>query len=1683
MKASRSAFFAISLVCAWPVAAQEDISRDYHLNFEGDEGAEGLAPGSPIQSLGEWNGSSANAIVTGQDAYAGAQSLLIPGGASATLSIRPSSDNDAAVFFIDARVRATGPYSTHLETASTRRIPLLNWDLQDGLLALSVNDSEGSHETGVRRRVGADWERMTLRVDPHEEIWDLYLGGVLTVANMKLDIDGESLTGFTISAAPQSSCLVDGVALVADNPLFADADADGISDRYEALNGGQVHGNDRDEDARGNDQTNLENYLAALHALDSDGDGDDIVDGLEALVGSDASRNDAAGVPGLLRRDSWSGLKGDRVAALTRHTRMREGADITDYITRLEQPPGSGDNYATRIRGYLVAPESGDYRFWVSGDNHCELWLSSDDSRFHRALIAKVGRFTGFREWDRYHDQASELISLEAGQSYFIEVFHKEGVGEDHFSVSWQRPSGYREVIEGRYLRAYQPDAADRDDDNLPDSWEIAHGLDPADGHDAQADADGDGASNEQEYRYGMNPRVPDAAGAAGLVRYEVWHDLRGEYPFDLTQHPDFPDHPTQIRYLEQFEAPSEYAENFGARLRAYVRAPETGDYRFHVCGDDRGELWLSTGRKKFGKRLIATLPGPTDWAEWDKYEEQGSSPIRLVKGRVYYLEALHKESAIYDHFSVAWQVPGGQLEVIGGEFLTAYQLDPEDADDDDLKDVDERRHGLVKLSDETHSSRWSAYGDLDGDGVNNVIEIERGTNPAVAEEAHIRTRVRWERWLNLEGYFVSDLTADERFPRHPDEVEYLNRLTTRSSTGDQYGSRIRGYIIAPETDAYRFVISGDNNCEFWLSTGESPFDRELVAQIKGWTRLRRWGDYPSQQSEPRDLEKGRRYYFEILHKEQEGSDYVTIAWETDKLPHQIIEGNHLAPFAPVAGDHDDDGLPDQWERRHGLRPDMPAGDEGSFGDPDGDHLPNYQEFQLGSNPQIPDARGRPGLLLWEKWDGIRGRSVADFVTHPAALREPSEVAYLTEFMAPQGLGDDYASRIRGFIVPPVTGDYSFLLASDDGGELWFSSDGDKFKRRLIAQVESWVSYNQWTQNAAQRSHPIPLTAGQEYYVEVRHKEGIWQDHVSVAWMPPGHTSPEIIPGAYLISYRPHDNDADDDDLPDDWEWRNGLSISDNGSGDAAHGLYGDLDSDGLTNLQEYQRGTRADRIDSDEDGISDFDELHVFGTDPTQSDVGSFGEASSIPGADFSTHQGKWQRLDGRAYSRSSPASADYTWKCSRSGVYLLSVFLTPKENGQVQDNYELLIYLDDQLIRHAEKVIPFGETGEFRALNPFVQTGDHTIRVFLRNTITNRQIFVDRLELSPATGPDEDGNSQPDWIDRLLRISNSISPDRLKSFVSPACLEGTARYPSLVRCSSGTAMLLPNQGWYCNVPLQPGSETATSLTFENGAVVKDLRLQWVPTDVFAANAITVRQGDALLLGSHPAQPRPGVARISIADHAYVLHPDEPGVVHRFHQPGRYHIVSEMENNGPRGDMWVTVIAPPDAGSPVAVKGFLRGLDRGAFDPRANEYDNRLRVFDNGSGAVLFALDKAAIRYIAHRTPAGAVLGATTIRGLDVAHGFDTSISYAENLGDGYHYLDMPIIVSDLYPDIKIRVEIFVGGVLFDDGSTTKTLAYADFDSLGRTVVRFLKAPEVQTAICHRLKVLQNDEFIAYYE
>jgi len=170
-----------------------------------------------------------------------------------------------------------------------------------------------------------------------------------------------------------------------------------------------------------------------------------------------------------------------------------------------------------------------------------------------------------------------------------------------------------------------------------------------------------------------------------------------------------------------------------------------------------------------------------------------------------------------------------------------------------------------------------------------------------------------------------------------------------------------------------------------------------------------------------------------------------------------------------------------------------------------GCRLVKYEAFTVGS-------------ILFEWWAGIgSGVLISDLRKVKTFPFNPTGSKLLTSYdMLPIDWADNYGSRIRGYLQPPETGEYTFWVASDDASELWLSTDTDSMNAVKIAFVAAWTNHNEWGKEPNQKSKPIPLSAGNFYYIESLQKEGGGGDNHTVAWQGPGIPTRTIIAGQYL---------------------------------------------------------------------------------------------------------------------------------------------------------------------------------------------------------------------------------------------------------------------------------------------------------------------------------------------------------------------------------------------------------------------------------------------------------------------------------------------------------------------------------------------------------------------------------------
>jgi len=306
----------------------------------------------------------------------------------------------------------------------------------------------------------------------------------------------------------------------------------------------------------------------------------------------------------------------------------------------------------------------------------------------------------------------------------------------------------------------------------------------------------------------------------------------------------------------------------------------------------------------------------------------------------------------------------------------------------------------------------------------------------------------------------AGSLISDIPVNTPPSASYQLTSFETATNVGNNYGQRIRGYLCVPQNGNYTFYIAGDDRCELWLSTDDDPMKKTKIASVPYYTGVREWNKYASQKSVPIALAAGKKYYIEALHKEGPYSDNLAVGWQSSPTsPISVIPGSNLSPYVPKG----------------------------------------------------------EGKISREYWADVTGSLVINIPLNTP----PTTTSEINTFETATNAANNYGQRIRGYIHPQQSGNYTFYIAGDDRCELWLSTDDDPAKKVKIASVPYYTGVREWNKYSSQQSALVSLIAGRKYYIEALHKEGPYSDNLAVGWQLPSQTTIAVIAGNYLSPFLP----------------------------------------------------------------------------------------------------------------------------------------------------------------------------------------------------------------------------------------------------------------------------------------------------------------------------------------------------------------------------------------------------------------------------------------------------------------------------------------------------------------------------------------------------------------------------------
>ncbi len=230
---------------------------------------------------------------------------------------------------------------------------------------------------------------------------------------------------------------------------------------------------------------------------------------------------------------------------------------------------------------------------------------------------------------------------------------------------------------------------------------------------------------------------------------------------------------------------------------------------------------------------------------------------------------------------------------------------------------------------------------------------------------------ILWEFWYDISGTSVNNLINDPKYPDNPDMSELRESFDSEVDSRDNYGSRVRGYLYPPADGDYEFWVSGDDNCQLWLSTNADPSSAIKICEVPGWSNQYEWAKYAQQKSSFITLQAGKKYYIEALMKEGGGGDSLTAGWGGPVIGEGpvVIDGAYLSPWLGWLTAHNPNPsngveVQDTWSSISWAPGNTAVSQDVYFGDNFDDVNAGAESTSLGNQTETDIVVGFPGFAF-----------------------------------------------------------------------------------------------------------------------------------------------------------------------------------------------------------------------------------------------------------------------------------------------------------------------------------------------------------------------------------------------------------------------------------------------------------------------------------------------------------------------------------------------------------------------------------------------------------------------------------------------------------------------------------------------------------------------------------------------
>jgi uncharacterized protein (DUF1800 family) len=144
-----------------------------------------------------------------------------------------------------------------------------------------------------------------------------------------------------------------------------------------------------------------------------------------------------------INHELWANVTGIELSGLTGLATFPTNPDGVLTLDQFEVPKSFASGFGGRFQVLISPPSSGDFQFYIASAGAAELSLSSGAGEEGLEVISQVlssQTDVGEGEWLKYPGQASDPLTLTAGESYLMEVRYLAPVSRAHCQIGFTGP-------------------------------------------------------------------------------------------------------------------------------------------------------------------------------------------------------------------------------------------------------------------------------------------------------------------------------------------------------------------------------------------------------------------------------------------------------------------------------------------------------------------------------------------------------------------------------------------------------------------------------------------------------------------------------------------------------------------------------------------------------------------------------------------------------------------------------------------------------------------------------------------------------------------------------------------------------------------------------------------------------------------------------------------------------------------------------------------------------------------------------------------------------------------------------------------------------------------------------------------------------------------------------------------